>query len=39
MYITKIHRTNKPKYEQAQARTDSGRTWSCDKGFVYHCAN
>ena len=39
MYITKIHRPNKPKDEQAQGRTDSGRTRSGDKGCGYHCAN
>ena len=39
MYYDEKPRTNKPKDEQAQGRTDFERTRSGDKGCVYHCAN
>ena len=31
--------TKKPTDEQARGKLILGRTWSDDKGFVYHCAN
>ena len=38
MYMTK-NPEQKIMDEQAQGRTDFGRTQSGDKGCVYHCTN